>query len=81
VSEHAATAIDQLRLADSCGNDHQLNRADEHLGYLAKAVVHAILDVAAAVREAAGPVALVDPRSEQEMADLAAEWTKRFGTR
>jgi hypothetical protein len=52
VSDHADTALDQLRLADSCGNDHQLTRTDEHFGFLFKAVTHALLDVAAAVREA-----------------------------
>ena len=52
MSDHATTALDQLRLADSCGNDHQLTRADEHQGYLAKAIVHALLDVAQAIREA-----------------------------
>lgn len=51
MSGHADTALDQLRLADSCANDLRLSRSDEHLGYLAKAVVHALLEVAAAVRE------------------------------
>lgn len=51
MTDHAEVALDQLRLADSCGNDHRLNRTDEHFGYLFKAVTHALLDVAAAVRE------------------------------
>jgi len=51
VSEHGDTAIDQLRLADACSNGHRVSWTDERNGYWVAAIVHALADVAEAVRE------------------------------
>jgi hypothetical protein len=55
VSDHAATATDQLALADHLGDSWE----QQHAHALASAQVHALLEVAAAIREAAA-LALVE---------------------
>jgi len=48
VTDHAAVALDQLKLADDLGDTRE--QAHDHA--LAAAQVHALLEVAQAVREA-----------------------------
>lgn len=48
MTDHAATALDQLRLAD----DRAETVAQQHAGFLAAANVHALLHLADAVRSA-----------------------------
>jgi len=48
VTDHAATALDQLRLADDLGE----SREQAHTAACTASVVHALLEVATAVREA-----------------------------
>jgi hypothetical protein len=55
MSDHAATATDQLALADHLGDSWE----QQHAQALASAQVHALLEVAAAIREA-GALALVE---------------------
>lgn len=67
MTDHAEVALDQLRLADSCTNQHRPSWTEERTGYQVAALVHALLDVAQAVREAGlgAPVewGMAEPRS------------------
>jgi hypothetical protein len=56
MSDHAVSAIDQLAVADHIGDTWE----QQHAHALASAQVHALLEVASAIREA-GAMALTPP--------------------